>query len=153
MHLAVNTRPDILHAVVRLSQYSNCYNEELWKHAKRVLRYLKQTKHFCLTFKKSKLPRLVGHVDADWGGDSVDRRSYLGFVFKYGDSVVSWSSRKQKSVSLSNTESEYIALSEATKEAVYLNTMLAVLLQLKRPETYYVQWQSRGSRISQKCHV
>jgi hypothetical protein len=60
--------------------------KELW--------YLKQTKYLCLTFKKSKLPRLVGHVDADWGGDSV----------------VLWSSKKQKSVSLSSTESEYIAV-------------------------------------------
>jgi hypothetical protein len=107
MQLAVNTRTDILHAVVRLSHYNNCYNEELWKHAKRVLRYLKQTKYFCLTFMNSKLPRLVGHVDADWGGNLLDRRSYSGSEFKYGDSVVSWSSKKQKSVSLSSTESEY----------------------------------------------
>jgi hypothetical protein len=107
---------------------------------------LKETKYFCLTLKKSKLPRLVGHVDADWGGDLVDRRSYSGFLFKYGDSVVLWSSKKQKSVSLSSTESEYIALSEATKEAVYLNTILAVLLQLKRPGTVTMYNDNEGAQ-------
>ena len=127
MYLAVNTRPDIAHAVTKLSQYNNCYTEETWKHAKRVLRYLKGTKEKKLVFKKSENPSLIGYVDADWGEDLTDRRSFSGYLFKFGESPLSWCSRKQKSVSLSSTESEYIALSEAAREAVFYQLIFKLL--------------------------
>lgn len=123
MYLAVLTRPDISFCVSYLSQFNNCFSEEHWKCAKRVLRYLKGTKKCGLTFVKSDIPELEGFVDADWAGDMVDRRSYTGFCFKFSGSVVSWESRKQGSVALSSTEAEYVALSEAAREAIYLRNL------------------------------
>jgi hypothetical protein len=54
------------------------------------------------------------------GGDEQDSRSYTGFVFKLAGAAVSWESRKQHTVALSSTEAEFMAVAEATKEAMYM---------------------------------
>lgn len=126
MYLAVLTRPDIAYSVSYLSQFNNCYNESHWKQAKRILRYLQRTKNYGLKFYNDGLS-LQGFVDADWASDSTDRRSYTGFCFKLCGSAVSWESRKQKTVALSSTEAEYMAISEASKEAMYLKNLILEL--------------------------
>lgn len=126
MYLVVLTRPDLSYTVSYLSQFNNCSNETHWKHLKRVLRYLKGTKDQCLTFNKDDIG-LEGFVDADWGGNLVDRKSYNGFVFKFCGGSVSWESRKPKTVGLSSTEAEYMALTEASKEATYLKNLYHAL--------------------------
>lgn len=128
MYLAVLTRPDISYCVSYLSQFNDCFDEIHWKSAKRVLRYLKCTKSKGLLFKKSDTIRLEGFADADWASNVIDRKSYSGYCFKLSGAVVSWESRKQCSVSLSSTEAEYIALSEASKEAIYLYNLLGELI-------------------------
>jgi hypothetical protein len=77
-----------------------------------VLRYLREP-WSNLLFRK-------GYPDADLAGDKTDRLSYTGYVFMLGGGAISWVSRKQKSVSLSTAESEYVASSEAVKEALSL---------------------------------
>lgn len=123
MYLAVLTRPDIAFSVGYLSQFNNCHGREHWAHAKRVLRYLKKTKHYCLRYSSESDSKLTGFVDADWGSNVLDRRSYSGFCFTLSGSVVSWCSKKQNSVSLSSCESEYISISECIKEAMYLRSL------------------------------
>lgn len=91
------------------------------------MKYLKGTKDFCLSFSK-KDNELVGFVDADWANNISDRKSYTGFVFKLGDSAISWESSKQKTVALSSSEAEYMAITEATKEAIYLKNFLSELI-------------------------
>lgn len=127
MYLAVLTRPDISFSVSYLSQFNNCYKETHWKCAKRILRYLQGTKDYCLKFKDDN-SALVGYVDADWASNSIDRKSYTGFAFKLCSSVISWESAKQKTVALSSTEAEYMAISEAAKEAIYLRNVLSELI-------------------------
>lgn len=123
MYLAVLTRPDIAFSVSFLSQFNNCNNDYHWKCAKRVLRYLQGTKDYCLRFVRSN-KGLEGFVDADWGSNKIDRKSYTGFVFKLSEASISWKSSKQKTVALSSTEAEYMALSDAAKEAIYLKNLL-----------------------------
>ncbi|KAK9873685.1 hypothetical protein WA026_023685 [Henosepilachna vigintioctopunctata] len=123
MYLAVLTRPDIAYSVSFLSQFNNNHSVEQWKCAKRILRYLKSTKDNCLVFTKS-TDNLHGFVDADWGSDKLDRKSYTGFVFKISNSAISWESKKQRTVALSSTEAEYMAMAEATKEAIYLQNLI-----------------------------
>lgn len=123
MYLAVMTRPDIAYAVSYLSQFNTSYCVEHWHYAKRVLRYLKRTKMYCLKF-STEGESLQGFVDADWASDSLDRKSYTGFCFVMSGSVVSWQSRKQRVTALSSTEAEYVALSEACREAIYLRELL-----------------------------
>ena len=117
------TRPDISFAVSYLSQFNNNFNESHWVCVKRVLKYLQNTKHYCLTFKKSDV-NMEGYVDADWAGNKSDRRSYTGFIFKFSESAISWESRKQRTIALSSTEAEYMAISEAAKEAIYFKNLL-----------------------------
>lgn len=126
MYLAVSTRPDIAFAVNSLSQFNNCYTQEHWTAAKRILRYLKGTLDYGITFHKTGKP-LVGYVDADWGNNIVDRRSYSGYVFILGGAAITWEARKQRTVALSSVEAEYLALGEATKEAIFLRQFLSSL--------------------------
>lgn len=118
MYLATSTRPDISHAVSALSQFNSQYTQEHWNAAKRLLRYLKGTQNHGLQFSRTGKP-LVGYVDADWANCPDDRRSYTGYMFKLAGAAVNWESRKQRTVALSSTEAEYMAMSEATKEAIY----------------------------------
>uniref|UniRef100_A0A5S6QKH9 Reverse transcriptase Ty1/copia-type domain-containing protein n=1 Tax=Trichuris muris TaxID=70415 RepID=A0A5S6QKH9_TRIMR len=129
MYLAVATRPDIAYAVSSLSQFNTNYAEEHWKAAKRILLYLKGTSNFGLVYRRSgKPPR--GYADADWGACPIGRRSYTGFLFKYGDAAVSWEARKQRTVALSSTEAEYMSLTEAVKETLWLRTFLREIDEL-----------------------
>jgi len=72
--------------------------------------------------------RLIGFTDADWAGCSVDRKSTSGCCFSLGSGVVSWFSRKQKSVALSSAEAEYMAASTAACEAIWLRKLLMALV-------------------------
>lgn len=119
MYLSIVTRPDISYAVSYLSQFNSCYGKTHWEAAKRVLRYLKGTDHYRLTYRSGN-SSLKGFTDADWGGCILDRRSYTGYVFHFGGGPISWESRKQRTVALSTTEAEYAAITDAVKEAIYL---------------------------------
>ena len=124
MYLAVGTRPDISFAVSTLSQYNSNFGSEHWTAAKRVLRYLKGTRDLGLKYSKTDKP-IIGYVDADWAGCVTDRKSCTGYSFIFGGTVTSWESRKQATVALSTTEAEYMGLTEAAKEAIYLQRFVS----------------------------
>ena len=69
-------------------------------------------------------PSLIGYSDADYGGDKSDRKSTTGNAFLLAGGAVSWLSRKQRSVSTSTTEAEYIAMSTCAKQAIWLAQLL-----------------------------
>ena len=69
--------------------------------------------------------RLVGFSDGDWAGDMDDRHSTTGYLFLMSGAVIDWFSKKQSIVALSTTEAEYVALSAATQEVVWLNRFLS----------------------------
>ncbi|OWR48976.1 putative Copia protein [Danaus plexippus plexippus] len=123
MYLAVLTRPDIAFAVSFLSQFNNSYTKQHCSYVKRILRYLKLTKHYGLKFSADGNSVIEGFVDADWGGNTIDRRSYTGFCFTLSGCVISWETKKQKTVALSSSEAEYMALTEACKESLYLRNL------------------------------
>ena len=91
MYLAVSTRPDISYTVSALSQFNQNHGEEHWNAAKRVLRYLKGTLDYGLTFRKT--GSLHGYVDADWAGCIDDRRSFTGYCFILADAAISWEAK------------------------------------------------------------
>jgi hypothetical protein len=93
---------------------------------KRLLRYLKGSKGSHLKFTPTG-QRLLGFVDADWAGDTTTRRSTTGYIFTLGGQPISWNSRQQPTVALSSCEAEYMALSEATKEMLFLQTLCKTL--------------------------
>ncbi|RVW18009.1 Retrovirus-related Pol polyprotein from transposon TNT 1-94 [Vitis vinifera] len=63
----------------------------------------------------------AGYVDADFVGDIDSRKSTTGFVFTLGGTAISWTSNLQKIVTLSTTEAEYVAATEAGKEMIWLH--------------------------------
>ena len=124
-YAAMSTRPDISAAVGALSQYMANPSNDHWVGVKRILRYLKGTMDYGLSFSSDGVgDKLFGYSDADWAGDVDTRRSTSGYVFKIGDAAVSWSSRKQVTVARSTTEAEYVALSAAAQEAIWLRRLL-----------------------------
>ncbi|RVW46178.1 Retrovirus-related Pol polyprotein from transposon TNT 1-94 [Vitis vinifera] len=68
--------------------------------------------------------KLQGYVDADFAGDIDSRKSTTGFVFTLGGTAISWTSNLQKIVTLSTTEAEYVAATEAGKEMIWLHGFL-----------------------------
>ncbi|GBN10581.1 Retrovirus-related Pol polyprotein from transposon TNT 1-94 [Araneus ventricosus] len=125
-YLAACTHPDIAYSISKLSQYLTCYDKSLWLAAKRVLRYLKKTINYGLVFELGDKV-VYGYSDSDWGNSQEDRKSYSGYCFMLSNSVISWESRKQKTVALSSTESEYMSLSDSCKEVSYLQKLLCEL--------------------------
>jgi hypothetical protein len=114
MYAMVATRPDIAFPIGYLSRFVSKPTDRVWALAKDVLRYLKGTLHIGLRFRPSTIPlKFTAYVDADWGRDQQS-------VF-LGSNLVSWASRQQKCVATSSTEAEYIALSEVTKEILWIS--------------------------------
>ena len=104
----VSTRPDISFTVSILSRFMQEPRELHWRCVKRLLRYIKTTKDYCLIYTKNKTSKyeLVGYSDADYAGSIDDRKSTSGYVFKLNNCIITWNSAKQKTVSLSTTEAE-----------------------------------------------
>ena len=127
MYLSVCTRPDLAYAVNTLARFSSKPNRSHWIAAKRVLRYLRGTANYGIAFTKSESGECLGYSDVDWAGDQEDRRSTSGYLFQMSGGPVSWKSRKQESVALSTAEAEYIALSSAAQETVWLRRLITEL--------------------------
>jgi histone deacetylase 1/2 len=120
------TRPDIAFSVHQVYQFMQNPMVSHFTAVKRILRYLKGTLHVGISYTKGDL-QLKAFSDADWAGDPNDRRSTTGLVIFLGDNPISWSSKKQQTVSRSSTEAEYRALSFTTAEVDWLKQLLAFL--------------------------
>jgi len=123
MYAALTTRPDISYVVAALSHYNSRPFTSHMTAAKRVLQYLKSTADFRLHFNSNGIGidnSLVGYSDSDWANDSVDRKSQGGHVFLASNGAISWQSRNQSLIGMSTLEAEFIACSEASREAKWL---------------------------------
>ncbi|KAL1582041.1 hypothetical protein WHR41_09299 [Cladosporium halotolerans] len=126
MYLMTATRPDIAFAVSMVSRFAQSPSDSHWKAVKRIMRYLRGTASRGVTLGGGSA-KLTGYSDADWGGDHATRRSTSGYIFMMGGGPISWCSKRQATVALSSCEAEYIALTQATKEAVWLRLLLTEL--------------------------
>ena len=124
LYAAITTRPDIAQAVGAVSKFNSCPTEAHLTAVKRIFRYLKGTIDLCIKYERSADNRLVGFSDADWARDLTDRHSTTGSLIMMSGAAIDWISKKQPVVALSTTEAEYVALSAATQEAVWLSRLL-----------------------------
>ncbi|OJT15351.1 Retrovirus-related Pol polyprotein from transposon TNT 1-94, partial [Trametes pubescens] len=122
MYASLGTRPDITYAVSILSRFSDNPGRIHWDAVRRVFRYLNGTKHLKLMYGTSDFD-LVGYSDAD-GSMHEDRKAISGYAFLIDGGAVSWSSKCQELISLSTTESEYVAITHASKEALWLRSLI-----------------------------
>jgi histone deacetylase 1/2 len=121
------TRPDISFAVNKVCQFLAQPTTVHYEAVKRILRYLRGTASSGLLLRKNPSTVLNIYADADWDGCLDDRRSTGGYAIFVGPNLVSWSSRKQPTVSRSITEAEYKALANGTAEAVWIQSVLKEL--------------------------
>ena len=122
-YLSTMTRPDISYAVSNVAKFCSKPTKEHWTAVKRIIRYLKGTQNYGLLYKKADSSTCIGFSDSDWAGDADDRKSTSGYIFQVGGTAISWKSRKQSCVALSTAEAEYIALSQAAQEAIWLRQL------------------------------
>ena len=123
IYATVCTMLDIAHAVGVVSRFISNPGKEHWAAVKWILRYLRGTSRLCLCFGDDE-PVLEGYTDADMAGDTDSRKSTSGFLMTFAGGVVSWQSKLQKCVALSTTEAEYIAITKACKEALWMKKFL-----------------------------
>ncbi|KAJ2911587.1 hypothetical protein MD484_g8827, partial [Candolleomyces efflorescens] len=134
MYLSVMSRPDIAEALAVLARYLESPHTTHMEAAFHVVRYIKATKDYRLTLGGKDFV-LSGYSDANWGTE-LHRHSISGHVFSTGVGVVSWSSKKQPIITLSSTESEYVALTHAAKEAKWLRSLCREVLPVIGLDSY-----------------
>ena len=123
MYLATCTRPDLSASVSELSKFSQNPGIAHWEGVKRVLRYVNGTAGEGLLYKRGAQVGVWGYSDAGHAGDRETSRGRNGYVFMSAGAAVSWRSSMMKVVTHSSCESEYVGLSEAGNEAIYLQQL------------------------------
>lgn len=123
LHLTQGTRPDIAFAVNDVSRFIANHSNEHWQAVKRIFRYLKGTIDAKLVFHLNGNVNMHAFTDADWASEIDKRRSCSGYVVKMSNAAVSWNSKRQPIVALSSTEAEYIALSSAVREVIWIRQL------------------------------
>jgi hypothetical protein len=118
------SRPDIMLSVCMCARYQATPKECHLKAVKRIVRYLLHTPNFGIWYPKGSSFNLVGYSDSDYAGGKVDRKSTSGTCQFLGRSLVSWSSKKQNSVSLSIAKAEYIAAGSCCAQLLWMTQTL-----------------------------
>ena len=167
MYAMLCTRPDICYAVGVVSRFQSNPGLNHWIAVKHILKYLRRTRDYMLVYSGDDL-KIQGYTDSDFQGDRDSRKSTSGSVFTLGGAAVVWRSVKQSSIADSTMEAEYIAASEAAKEAVWLKNFLSdleVVPNMDKPITLYCdnsgavansrepRSHKRGKHIERKYHL
>jgi hypothetical protein len=121
------TRPDIAYVVQQVWLHLHDPREPHLAALKRILRYVRGTLHLGLQLRPSPITDLVVYTDADWTGCPDTRKSTSGYAVFLGDNLVSWSSKRQNTVSRSSAEAEYRAVANGVAEASWLRQLLLEL--------------------------
>ena len=141
------TRPDICFAVHRATRQTHKPTVKDWRTAKRVARYLKETKTLKLYINSPQgvdVPiKIESWSDADFAADKSDRKSVTGYVLTMDGAVVSWACKKQTGVSLSTMEAEFIAASHAGRELLGLKELFGELnMKIVKPMPMWMDNQA-----------
>ncbi|GJZ48109.1 ribonuclease H-like domain-containing protein [Tanacetum coccineum] len=121
------TRPDLSYAVQQLCLYMHDPREPHLNAMKRVLRYLRGTTDLGLQLLRSTTSQLIAYSDADWAGCPATRRSTSGYCVFLSDNLLTWSSKRQDTLSRSSAEAEYRGVANAVAETSWIRNLLREL--------------------------
>ncbi|GJU14206.1 ribonuclease H-like domain-containing protein [Tanacetum coccineum] len=121
------TRPDISYAVQQVCLFMHDPREPHLSALKRILRYVRGTLSYGLQLYSSTTSSLVAYSDADWAGCPTTRRSTSGYCVFLGNNLLSWSSKRQFTLSRSSAEAEYRGVANAVAETCWLRNLLREL--------------------------
>ena len=133
MYASLGTCPNILFAIQTVLHFSKNPGLMHWDAIKHIFRYLKGTTNLWLMYGMVK-DNLVGYADVD-GSMAEDRHAISGYAFMLHGGAVSWSAKQQEIVSLSTMESEYVAITHAAKEGLWIRSLLSQLFPGKLDST------------------
>ncbi|GJW50987.1 ribonuclease H-like domain-containing protein [Tanacetum coccineum] len=126
------TRPDISYTVQRVCLYMHDPREPHFTALKRILRYIHGTVAFGLQLHASFTAQLTAYTDVDWAGCPVTRRSTSGYCVFLGDNILSWSTKRQVTLSRSSADAEYHGVANVVAKTTWLWNLL---LELHAPLT------------------
>uniref|UniRef100_A0A6N2KBQ3 Uncharacterized protein n=2 Tax=Salix viminalis TaxID=40686 RepID=A0A6N2KBQ3_SALVM len=121
------TRPDISYAVQQICLFMHDPRSQHMSALKRIIRYVKGTSTFGLHLYPSSIHDLLSYTDADWGGCPDTRRSTSGYCVYLGDNLISWSAKRQPTLSRSSAEAEYRGVANVVSESCWLRNLLLEL--------------------------
>ena len=123
VYLVTVFRPDLTMAVSTLSRFCNSPGRAHWEAGKKVVRYLSKTVKEGIVYRNGEQVEAWGYSDASYGTCPDSMRSRSGYAFLSAGGAIIWGSKLQKVVALSSCEAEYMALTGAACEAVYLRML------------------------------
>ncbi|CAL2279421.1 unnamed protein product [Prunus armeniaca] len=133
------SRPDIAYAVNQVCQYMHNPKTTHLQAVKRIYRYIKGTIEHGLIYRSSPDYTLRAFSDADWAGSLDDRRSTSGACIFLGPNILTWTAKKQSTVSRSSSEAEYRALATTVAELQWFRYLFRELgVPLRTPPCVFV---------------
>ncbi|GAU51637.1 hypothetical protein TSUD_241870 [Trifolium subterraneum] len=129
------TTPNISYDVQQICLHMHDPKDEHMNALKRIIRYVKGTLHLGLHLYPSSVADLVSYTDVDWGGCPNTRRSTSGYGVFLGDNLISWSSKRQPTLSRSSAEAEYRGVANVVSESCWIHNLLLELHCLVRKAT------------------
>lgn len=149
MHLAVMSRPDISHAVQRVSQFMQDPGVKHWEAVKRILRYLKGTRDLCLTLGGPMKQDFEAWSDSDFAGSPDHAKSITGYALFFGRGPFAWASRKQTAIADSTRTAEYFAAHACGREVVWFRLLMENLgIPPSGPTLFHLDNQAAESNIN-----
>ncbi|XP_040867759.1 secreted RxLR effector protein 161-like [Glycine max] len=140
MYAQVRTRLDIAYIVGVLGRHLSNPGMDHWKTVKRVMRYMKRTKYYMLTYKRSDQLEITGYSDSDFAGCLDSLRSTSGYIFMLAGGVVSWHSAKETLTTSSTMAAKFVACYVASNHGIWLRnfvTGLQIMEGIERPLKLY----------------
>ena len=127
LYIILDTWSDIVYAVTALSQHAAKPSQEHLDKALYICQYLLGTHLYSLVFDGASKARLIAFTDSDWASDPNIHHSQTGWFIKLANCIFSWKLQQQQQTVYSFTEAEYIALSDCSKQVVWLQSLLEEL--------------------------
>ena len=125
IYVSTCTRPDVAFAVNRHAQYFADATDRHFDSALKILAYLNSTRRLGLRLGgRNESRNLAVYADADFAGDEESRNSVTGNCIYYGDSLISWTSKKQKLIATSSTEAEFLSAFYSLQDLRYVDQLI-----------------------------